>query len=156
MSADMSEPASEPHAQPEAQPPADAGGGGAGLFVRRPVLAIVLNILIVVAGAAAFGGVEVRELPNVDQPVVTIRTTYKGATPETVDKEVTRIVEGAVARTPGVTSIESISQAGQSRVTVEFDQSVALDAAASDLRSAVGNIQNQLPNDPNLQQPTVV
>jgi HAE1 family hydrophobic/amphiphilic exporter-1 len=141
---------------PEPAATADSGGGGAGLFVRRPVLAIVLSILIVVAGVAAFGGVEVRELPNIDQPVVTIRTNYKGATPETVDKQVTRVVEGAVARTPGVTSIESISQAGQSRVTVEFDQSVALDAAASDLRSAIGNIQNQLPNDPNLQQPTVV
>jgi len=60
-------------------------GGAAGLFVRRPVLAIVLSILVVVAGAAAFGGVEVRELPNVDQPVITIRTNYTGATPETVD-----------------------------------------------------------------------
>ena len=131
-------------------------GGAAGLFVRRPVLAIVLSILVVVAGVAAFGGVEVRELPNVDQPVITIRTNYTGATPETVDKEVTRIVEGAVARTPGVTAISSVSQAGQSRVTVEFDQSVDLNAAASDLRSAIGNIQNQLPDDPNLQQPTVV
>ena len=131
-------------------------GGAAGLFVRRPVLAIVLSILVVVAGVAAFGGVEVRELPNVDQPVITIRTNYTGATPETVDKEVTRIVEGAVARTPGVTAISSVSQAGQSRVTVEFDQSVDLNAAASDLRSAIGNIQNKLPDDPNLQQPTVV
>src|SRR5438552_5453843 len=131
-------------------------GGAAGLFVRRPVLAIVLSILIVVAGAAAFSGVEVRELPNVDQPVITIRTNYTGATPETIDKEVTRIVEGAVSRTPGVTAISSVSQAGQSRVTVEFDQSIDLNAAASDLRSAIGNIQNQLPDDPNLQQPTVV
>ena len=134
----------------------DTSGGGAALFVRRPVLAIVLNILVIVAGLAAFGGVEVRELPNVDQPVVTIRTVYKGATPETVDKEVTAVVEGAVARTPGVTAISSTSQSGQSRVTVEFDGSVDLNAAASDLRSAIGNIQNQLPNDTNLQQPTVV
>jgi HAE1 family hydrophobic/amphiphilic exporter-1 len=57
----------------------------AGLFVGRPVLAIVLNLLIVVAGVAAFTGVEVRELPNIDQPVITIRTNYKGATPETID-----------------------------------------------------------------------
>jgi HAE1 family hydrophobic/amphiphilic exporter-1 len=134
----------------------DTSGGIAALCVRRPVLAIVLNVLVVVAGVAAFGGVEVRELPNIDQPVVTIRTVYKGATPETVDKEVTSVVEGAVARTPGVTAISSTSQPGQSRVTVEFDTSVDLNAAASDLRSAIGNIQNQLPNDTNLQQPTVV
>ncbi len=57
------------------------GGDIAGLFVKRPVLAIVLNLLIVVAGIAAFTGVEIRELPNVDQPVITIRTTYTGRRP---------------------------------------------------------------------------
>src|SRR5688500_17135328 len=90
----------------------DRGGAVASLFVRRPVLAIVLNILIVVAGIAAFNGVEVRELPNIDRPVITIRTNYDGATPETVDKEITAIIEGAVARTPGVSSISSQSSAG--------------------------------------------
>ncbi len=129
-------------------------GGIAALCVRRPVLAVVLNILIIVAGMAAFGGVEVRELPNIDQPVISIRTNYKGATPETIDKEVTSVVEGAVARTPGITAISSTSQVGQSRVTVEFDPKIDLNAAASDLRSAVGNAQRNLPD--NADQPTVV
>ena len=92
----------------------------AAIFVRRPVLAIVVNLLVVVAGIAAFMGIEVRELPDVDRPIITIRTNYDGATPETVDKEITAIIESAVARTPGVSSISSQSRSGQSRITVEF------------------------------------
>jgi HAE1 family hydrophobic/amphiphilic exporter-1 len=125
------------------------GGQGAAvatLFVSRPVLAIVLNLLIVVAGVAAFTGVEVRELPNIDQPVITIRTNYTGATPETIDKEITSVIEGAVARTPGVVAISSQSNAGQSRVTVQFDTSTDLNVAANDLRDAVGAIRG-LPDD---------
>ena len=68
--------------QPEERRESLASGAGiAALFVSRPVLAIVLNLLIVVAGVAAFGGVEIRELPNIDRPVITIRTNYDGATP---------------------------------------------------------------------------
>ncbi len=120
--------------------------GFAALFVRRPVLAIVLNLLIVVAGAAAILGVEVRELPNIDRPVITVRTSYDGATPETVDKEITAVVEGAVARTPGVYSISSQSSAGESRVTIEFTESTDLNVAANDLRDAIGGLRS-LPDD---------
>lgn len=123
--------------------PIAAGGYGiAALFVRRPVLAVVLNLLIVVAGIAAYLGIEVRELPNVDRPVITIRTNYEGATPESVDKEITSIIEGAVARTPGVASISSQSTSGQSRITVEFSESADINVAASDLRDAVGNLRS--------------
>lgn len=64
------------------------------LFVRRPVLAFVMNMLIVVAGLAAFFGVEIRELPDVDQPVISIRTSYDSASAETIDREVTGVIEG--------------------------------------------------------------
>ena len=76
----------------------------ASLFVRRPILALVLNALIVVAGLAAFRGIEVRELPSVDRPVITVRTQLDGAAPETMDREVTETIEGAVARVtvPGI------------------------------------------------------
>ena len=139
-----------------AKPGKKEGGQGASfasLFVGRPVLAIVLNLLIVVAGVAAFTGVEVRELPNIDQPVVTVRTSYTGATPETIDKEITGIVEGAVARTPGVVAISSQSSAGQSRVTIQFSGSTDINVAANDLRDAVGNIRG-LPDDAD--PPTIV
>ncbi len=125
----------------------------ASLFVRRPVLAIVLNLLIVVAGIAAFTDIEVRELPNVERPVITVRTDYDDATPETVDKEVTAIVEAAVARTPGVASISSQSTSGQSRVTIEFNENADIDVAANDLRDAIGNL-NSLPDDAD--PPTIV
>ena len=125
-----------------------SGAGIAALFVSRPVLAIVLNLLIVVAGIAALGGVEIRELPNIDRPVITIRTDYDGATPDTIDKEITAVIEGAVARTPGVVSISSQSSAGQSRVTIEFDPSTDLNAAANDLRDAIGSAQAASPTIP--------
>jgi HAE1 family hydrophobic/amphiphilic exporter-1 len=148
MSSTSEKPAGEPQGK-------GAGATIAGLFVGRPVLAIVLNLLIVVAGVAAFTGVEVRELPNIDQPVITIRTNYKGATPETIDKEITGIIEAAVARTPGVVAISSQSSAGQSRVTIQFSASTDINVAASDLRDAVGNLRG-LPTDDNFTPPTIV
>ena len=63
------------------------------LFVRRPILAIVVNSLIVIAGLAAALGIEVRELPDVDRPVITVTTTYDGAAPETIDREVTGVID---------------------------------------------------------------
>ncbi len=124
-----------------------SSGGMTALFVRRPVLAFVLNTLIVVAGLAAFFGVEIRELPDVDRPVITISTNYAGASAETIDREITAVIEGAVARIAGVKAISSSSSYGRSRITVEFNDGVVLDTAASDMRDAVGRIQNQLPDD---------
>ena len=117
------------------------------LFVRRPVLAFVINTLIVVAGLAAFYGVEIRELPDVDRPVITVSTTYSDAAAEIVDREVTAVVEGAVARVTGVKAISSSSSYGNSRVTVEFNDGVDLNVAASDMRDAVGRVTNSLPDD---------
>ncbi|PVB59742.1 efflux RND transporter permease subunit [Labrenzia sp. 011] len=121
--------------------------GFTGLFVRRPVLAFVINMLIVVAGVAAVFGVEVRELPDVDRPVITVRTEYPAAAAETIDREVTGVIEGAVARVSGVKSISSSSTFGRSSVTVEFSDNVDLDVAASDMRDALGRIVNDLPED---------
>ncbi|MCA0317001.1 MAG: efflux RND transporter permease subunit [Proteobacteria bacterium] len=125
----------------------NAEKGITALFVRRPVLAFVINTLIVVAGLAAFFGVEVRELPDVDRPVITVSTTYSDAAAEIVDREVTAVVEGAVARVTGVKSISSASSYGSSRVTVEFNDGVDLNVAASDMRDAVGRVTNSLPDD---------
>ena len=72
------------------------GAGMTELFVRRPVLAFVINMLIIVAGLAAFAGIEIRELPDVDRPVVTINSDYDGAAAETMDREVTDVIERAV------------------------------------------------------------
>jgi len=117
------------------------------LFVRRPVFAFVVNMLIVVAGLAAFFGVEIRELPDVDRPVITVRTDYPSAAAETVDRELTGVIEGAVSRVSGVKSISSDSSYGSSRVTVEFADDVNLDTAASDMRDALGRVANDIPED---------
>ena len=122
-------------------------GGWVGTFVRRPILAMVINLLIIIAGVAAYQGIEVRELPDVDRPVVTVRANYPGATPESMDAQITSILESAVSRVQGVSSISSNSSYGQSRVTIEFSSSTNLDSAAMDVRDAVAGVVNQLPDD---------
>jgi HAE1 family hydrophobic/amphiphilic exporter-1 len=126
---------------------ADRTTGFTSLFIRRPVLAVVINVLIFVGGLAALQNVEIRELPSVERPVVSISTTYDGAAPETVDSEITAEIESAAARVPGVESISSTSSLGRSRVTVEFSESVDIDVAASDMRDAVSRIQGRLPDE---------
>ncbi|MEQ1769363.1 MAG: efflux RND transporter permease subunit [Devosia sp.] len=124
----------------------ERGGQVAGLFVRRPVLAIVINALIIVGGLAAFLGVEVRELPTVEQPVLSVNTSFPGAAAETVDREITSTVEGAVARVQGVTAISSSSSYGQSRVTLTFADGTNLDNATSDVRDATSRLVNRFPD----------
>jgi HAE1 family hydrophobic/amphiphilic exporter-1 len=115
--------------------------------VRRPILALVLNVLIAVAGLAALFGIEIRELPDIDRPIITVTTYFPGASAESIDRELTAVIEGAVARVAGVKSISSASSFGRSRITVEFGDGTDLDTAASDMRDAVGRIQNRLPED---------
>lgn len=117
------------------------------LGVRRPILIAVANLLIILAGLAAIMGVDVRELPNVDRPIVSVRATYQGASPETMDVEVTNLVEGAVARVPGLKSIFSSSEEGSMRLRAEFISGVDLNTAANDIREAVSRVQRQLPED---------
>ncbi len=131
--------------QPTITPP--PGGGVIGVFIRRPILAAVLSMLIVLAGLAAMNAIEVRELPEVDQPVISIRTTYPGAAPESMDAEVTSVLESAVAQVDGVVSISSSSSFAQSDITVEFSNSVNIDIAATDVQNAISAIARDLPED---------
>ncbi|MGD8416722.1 MAG: efflux RND transporter permease subunit [Pseudomonadales bacterium] len=125
----------------------------AALSVRRPWLVTVLNLLVVIGGLAALLGVEVRELPDVDRPIVSVRAQYLGASPETMDAEVTSLLEGAVARVSGVHTIESSSEENNARIHIEFQPGVSLDAAAADVREAVSRAARELPD--NLEQLTV-
>ncbi|MEQ8701053.1 MAG: efflux RND transporter permease subunit, partial [Bauldia litoralis] len=116
------------------------------ISVRRPVLAIVMNVIIILAGIGAYLGIEVRELPQVERPVVTVRVDYPGASPQTMDAEVTRALEGAVARVPGLKSIRSSSEENNARMYLEFDPSVDINNAANDVREAVNEVRRRLPN----------
>ncbi|MBU3022417.1 efflux RND transporter permease subunit [Aestuariibacter sp. A3R04] len=117
------------------------------LSIRRPVLIVVLNLLIAIAGFAALNGLEVRELPDVDTPTVTVTAQYPGGSPETVDAEVTSRLEGAVARVSGVKNIYAQSEEGSARVRVEFRPGINLEDAANETRESVSRVQRQLPED---------
>jgi hydrophobe/amphiphile efflux-1 (HAE1) family protein len=117
-----------------------------GMSVRRPYLAAVLNLLIIVAGISAILGVEVRELPDIDRPVVSVRANYPGGTPESVDAELTSVVEGAVARVNGIKDVRSSSEEDNFRIHLSFAPNINLADAANDVREAVSRAARQLPD----------
>ena len=116
------------------------------LGVRRPWLVLVLNLLIAIGGAAALLAIEVRELPDVDRPVVSVNAFLPGASPETMDSEVTRLLEGAAARVSGVMNINSSSEENSTRIWIEFRPEIDTDQAASDVREAISRIERDLPD----------
>lgn len=122
------------------------GRGLPDLSVRRPYLAAVMSLLILIAGIGALWGIEVRELPDVDRPIVSVRANYPGASPTTVDAEVASVVEGAVARVAGVKSVRTSSEEGNFRMRVEFNPNRELADAANDVREAVSRVENRLPS----------
>lgn len=121
------------------------GQGLPSLAVRRPLLVGVINILIVMAGIAALFGLEVRELPDVDRPIVTVRASLPGAAPETMDAEVTSVLESAVSRVAGVRDIRASSEENSTRIRLEFSPGTDLDTAAADVREAVNQVTRELP-----------
>ncbi len=124
------------------------------LSIRRPVLAAVASLLIIVFGVAALLQLPVRELPDIDAAVVTVTTTYTGAAPEIIDTDITEIVEGAISGVSGVKSINSESRRDRSRVVIEFDVGRNIDEAANDVRDAVGRVRGDLPED--VDEPQIV
>jgi multidrug efflux pump len=124
------------------------------LSIRRPVLAAVLSLLIVVAGLASISSLPIRELPDVDSSVVSVTTTYTGAAPEIVDTDITEVIDSAVAGISGVKTITSSSQRGRSTTTIEFELGRDIDEAAGDVRAAVARVRGQLPDE--VDEPQVV
>jgi multidrug efflux pump len=124
------------------------------LSIRRPVLAAVFSLLIVVAGLASISSLPVRELPDVDSSVVSVTTTYTGAAPEIVDTDITEVIDSAVAGISGVKTITSTSQRGRSTTTIEFELGRDIDEAAGDVRAAVARVRGQLPDE--VDEPQVV
>ena len=116
------------------------------LGVRRPWLVLVLNLLVAIGGIAALLAIEVRELPDVDRPVVSVNAFLPGASPETMDSEVTRLLEGAAARVSGVLTINSSSEENNTRIWIEFRPEIDTDQAASDVREAISRIERDLPD----------
>ncbi|SER73405.1 multidrug efflux pump [Tranquillimonas rosea] len=115
------------------------------LCLRRPVLATVMSIMIVIFGIAALMRVPVRELPNIDTAEVTVSVNYTGAGPGVVDAEVTTVIEGAISGVSGIDSISSESELGGSRSVITFNADRNIDQAAADVRAAVQSIAPELP-----------
>jgi HAE1 family hydrophobic/amphiphilic exporter-1/multidrug efflux pump len=124
------------------------------LSLRRPVLATVINLLIILFGIVGFSFLSVREYPAIDPPIVNVRTSYTGANSDIIETQITEPIEKAVNGIPGIKSITSSSSAGASNITVEFDLSVPLEAAANDVRDKVSQAARSLPED--LDEPPIV
>lgn len=124
------------------------------LSLRRPVLAVVMNILIVVFGVIGFNFLGVRDYPAIDPPNINVRTSYPGANPDIIESQITEPLEKAINGIAGVKNITSLSSAGSSNINVEFDLSVDLEAAANDVRDKVSQATRSLPSD--LDAPPVV
>ena len=127
--------------------PAKPRGGLADLFVSRPIFGIVINLLILIAGLAVLVAVDVREMPDVDQPVLSVRTTYEGAVPATVDREVTQVLEDALSALEGLSYMESTSTTGSSRITIDLSEGTDVDVAANEAREIVSSTLRDLPDD---------
>ncbi len=117
------------------------------LSLKRPVLATVLNILIVVFGVVGYTFLSVRDYPAIDPAIVNVRTTYTGANADVILSQITEPLEKQVNGIQGIRSITSSSSVGQSNITVEFNLGVDLEAAANDVRDKVSQAQRNLPQD---------
>lgn len=117
------------------------------LSIRRPVLATVMSIVIVLFGVIGFSSLGVREFPSVDPPIITVTTNYTGANAEVIESQITEPIESSVNRVEGIRSMTSVSRDGRSTVSVEFDLEVDLEAAANDVRDKVSQAVQNLPPD---------
>src|SRR5687767_13121061 len=124
------------------------------LSLRRPVLAIVLNLIIIIFGAIGFKYLGVRDYPAIDPPNINVRTSYGGANPDIIETQITEPLEKAINGIAGIKNITSSSSQGTSNITVEFDLSIDLEAAANDVRDKVSQAVRSLPED--LDAPPVV
>jgi len=115
--------------------------------VKRPVFATVLAMLLVALGILSFHGLPVREYPNVVPPVISVSTTYPGASAQVVESQITQVIEDQVNGIEGVANISSSSSDGVSRISVEFSLDRSLDEAANDIRDRISRITNRLPED---------
>lgn len=117
------------------------------LSIRRPVLATVLTIIILLFGMIGYNTLGVREYPSVDNPIISVTCSYAGANAEVIESQITEPLEQNINGIPGIRSLTSTSQQGQCRITIEFDLSVDLETAANDVRDKVSRAQRFLPRD---------
>ncbi len=117
------------------------------LSIRRPVLATVLTLIILLFGLIGYTYLGVREYPSVDNPIISVSCSYPGANADVIENQITEPLEQNINGIPGIRSMSSVSSQGQSRITIEFELSVDLETAANDVRDKVSRAQRYLPRD---------
>ncbi|HCI49070.1 MAG: hypothetical protein A2621_01830 [Alphaproteobacteria bacterium RIFCSPHIGHO2_01_FULL_41_14] len=115
------------------------------LCIRRPVLSIVMTLLMVIVGAVSYTYLQLRQFPQVERPIISVTTTYEGASPQIVESRITKPLESALAGIEGVEFITSISESENSRINLNFKPDRDIDAAASDVREKIGRVRMRLP-----------
>ena len=113
--------------------------------IRRPVLATVLSLLVVLIGAVSFTRLSVREYPKIDEPVVTVSVRYPGASAEVVESQIAKTLEDSIAGIDAVDVITSVSRAEQAQISVRFRLEKDADAAAAEVRDRTARVRNRLP-----------
>jgi multidrug efflux pump len=119
----------------------------ADVSIKRPVFASVISLLLIAFGLMAFDRLTLREYPNIDPPIVSIRTNYPGAAATIVETRITKVIEDRIAGVQGIRYIESSSENGRSNIVVEFDTKRDIDSAANDLRDRVSGVLDNLPDE---------
>lgn len=117
------------------------------ISIKRPVFAIVINILLILLGLIGLDRISIREYPDIDVPVISIRTTYQGASPEIVETQVTKILEDAVTSIDGIDFITSDSRRGFSSINITFNPTKNIEEAANDVRDRVARAKRGLPDE---------
>jgi multidrug efflux pump len=115
------------------------------LSVKRPVFAAVISLMLVILGLLAALRLAVRELPDVESPIVSVETNYLGASADVVETKITQVLEERVAGLEGITKITSQSTDGRSSINIEFDPDRSVDEAANDVRDRVARVMDELP-----------
>ena len=117
------------------------------ISIRRPVLATVMTVIILLFGIIGYAYLGVREYPSVDNPIISVTCSYAGANADVIENQITEPLEQNINGIPGIRSLTSTSEQGKSRITVEFELSVDLETAANDVRDKVSRAQRNLPRD---------
>ncbi len=117
------------------------------ISIRRPVLATVMSLGLVLLGLMAFSKLPVREYPNIDAPVVSVRSVYQGASAAVIESQVTRPLEESLSGIEGVKTLKSVSREEVSQITIEFNLNRDPDGAASDVRDRVSRVRARLPDE---------
>lgn len=117
------------------------------ISIKRPVLAIVMNLLILLFGFISFSYLGVREYPSIDPPIVSVRTNYPGANADIIESQITEPLEKVINSVPGIRTISSSSNQGSSSISIEFNLDVDMEEAANDVRDKVSQASRSLPRD---------